>query len=85
MYVIDADRLRAERQRAGMSREVLAVLAGVSRETVHRLETGSRVDPALSTVAGLARALNLTVPDLVREQDDAVVLGVVLARPATPS
>jgi transcriptional regulator with XRE-family HTH domain len=63
----DAERLRSERQRCGLSGPALAQRAGLSRAAVFRLESGSRPDPCVSTVAGLARALGLPLDALVKE------------------
>lgn len=54
-------RLRAERQ---MSQAGLAKASGVSREYIARLELG-RQDPTLGTMQKLAKALKVTVGELV--------------------
>ena len=53
--------LRADR---GMTQEALAHKSGVSRQYIARLEIG-RHDPSLSTLAKLAKALRVTVGELV--------------------
>jgi XRE family transcriptional regulator, aerobic/anaerobic benzoate catabolism transcriptional regulator len=53
-------RLREER---GLSREVLAVNAGLSTGALSRLELG-RSDPAWSTICAAADALGLTIVEL---------------------
>ncbi len=53
--------LRAAR---GLTQEALAKKVGVSREYVARLETGHH-DPPLSTLTKLAKALKVTVAELV--------------------
>ncbi|MBM7864890.1 XRE family transcriptional regulator [Lentzea nigeriaca] len=52
--------LRQWRQRAGLSQEALAQLAGVGIRTVRGLEIGERTDPRMGTVRSLADALELT-------------------------
>ncbi|GGU24362.1 XRE family transcriptional regulator [Lentzea flava] len=52
--------LRQWRQRAGLSQEALAQLAGVGIRTVRGLEIGERTDPRMGTVRSLADALKLT-------------------------
>ena len=54
-------RLRAVR---GWSQEELAKKAGLARAYIARLEIG-RHDPSLSTVVKLAKALKVTVGELV--------------------
>ena len=56
--------VRAARQRSGVSQVRLAAAAGMHRTEVSLLERGER-DPRLSTVARLARALELTPAALV--------------------
>lgn len=52
--------LRGARRAAGLRQDELAARAGVSRMTVQKLEAG-RIDPRLSTVAVVLRALGLDV------------------------
>ena len=54
-------RLRAERQ---MSQADVAKRSGVSREYIARLEVGQQ-DPTLGTMQKLAKALKVTVGELV--------------------
>ena len=53
---LDPRTLRTARRRAGLSRERLAALAGVSSSTIYRLET-ARVGPHRVTALALAAAL----------------------------
>jgi transcriptional regulator with XRE-family HTH domain len=57
-------RLKELRQARGMTQETLARKAGVSRAYLARLEMG-RHDPPLSRLRKLAKALSVTVADLV--------------------
>jgi transcriptional regulator with XRE-family HTH domain len=50
---------------AGMSQQSLAVAAGLSVSLVSQIERGSRSDPRISTTAALARALGVTLDELV--------------------
>ncbi|MEU3710938.1 helix-turn-helix domain-containing protein [Streptomyces catenulae] len=54
--------LRRLRSRTGLTQEELAERSGVSVRTIRGLETGSRVNPRMTTVQELARALPLA-PD----------------------
>jgi transcriptional regulator with XRE-family HTH domain len=55
--------VRELREARGLSREVLAVDAGLSTGTLARLELG-KSDPPWSTVRAVAVALELTVSEL---------------------
>jgi transcriptional regulator with XRE-family HTH domain len=57
-------RLKALRERRGLTQEALAAKAGVARAYVARLEIG-RHDPSLSRLQVLARALGMKVSKLV--------------------
>jgi transcriptional regulator with XRE-family HTH domain len=46
-------------------------VAGLSISVVTQLEQGLKGDPRLSTAAALARALGVTVDDLLAGQDEA--------------
>jgi transcriptional regulator with XRE-family HTH domain len=55
-----ADRLRSLREAAGLSQYRLAQLAGVTKQTVSRLELGT-VQPSWESVQALARGLGVDV------------------------
>ncbi len=63
------ERLRAERDRQGLSQAELARRAGVSQSNIARLEDGSR-SCTVSTLAKLAGGLKLGLGDLVAEVVD---------------
>lgn len=78
--------LRDARRAAGLQQEELARRAGVSRMTVQRLEAGT-IDPRVSTVLVLARALGLElllVPAALRTEVEGFVQsgGRVLGQPS---
>jgi transcriptional regulator with XRE-family HTH domain len=58
-------RLRAWRRRRGESLRILARKSGVHYTTIIRIEQG-KVSPSLDTLEKLAKALNITVTDLLR-------------------
>ncbi len=62
-------RLRAERS---LTQEQLAVKAGLARVYLTKLESGQH-DPSLSTLVRLARALRVSVTDLLGEAMNATV------------
>ena len=59
-----AARLRALRERAGMSQEQLAVRAEVSVATVRKIETVAVVEPGYFTILAMLRALGVTNEEL---------------------
>jgi transcriptional regulator with XRE-family HTH domain len=57
-------RLKKIRQAKKISQAALATRAGFTREYVNKIEAG-RYDPPLSTLNSLARALKVTVSELL--------------------
>ncbi|MCC9705576.1 helix-turn-helix domain-containing protein [Streptomyces sp. MNU76] len=51
--------------RGGRSMAEIAAGAGISAETLRKIETGRAPTPAFFTIAALARALGLSMDDLV--------------------
>lgn len=51
--------LRQAREKAGLTQDGLADLAGVPQSVISRLESGVSVDPAFRTVVKLANALHV--------------------------
>lgn len=60
--------LQRRRQAVGITQEELAFRAEVDRTFVSRLERGIR-QPTITTLIGLATALNVSAADLVRETE----------------
>jgi DNA-binding XRE family transcriptional regulator len=58
-------RLRASRQEAGLTQAELARKARTSRIYLSFLETGRRASPSLGVLRRLARALGVTLAELV--------------------
>jgi transcriptional regulator with XRE-family HTH domain len=63
------DRVRARRQKLGLSQEALALRADIHRTYVASLESGQR-NPSLDLMARLARALEVDLGTLVRGLQD---------------
>jgi transcriptional regulator with XRE-family HTH domain len=64
VFVRFGERLREVRQRAGVSQEKLADLAGLHRTYVSSVERGKR-NISLQNIERLAIALGVTMPDLM--------------------
>ena len=60
--------IRNLRKRRFLTLEQLALKSGVSRVSITRYENGKR-EPKVSDAIKIARALNCTVEDLVRDED----------------
>lgn len=71
--VIDHERVRALRQQRVYGQTELARLAGVTRETVAKIESGDRQRVYPSTVRKLAEALGVEPVHLIRSGDHASV------------
>ncbi len=61
-----AKAIRGLRQRSGLSQRQLAMRMGVPRTYVSKIEN-EKATPTLSSLERLARALEVSVPDLLRE------------------
>jgi transcriptional regulator with XRE-family HTH domain len=54
-------RIRALRDKRGLTREALAEKTGVSAVYIKKLEAGERTSPSLPALAAIARALGATL------------------------
>ncbi len=61
-----ADNIKKHRQKLGLTQEALARKAEISYNTVIKLECGGILDPRMETLVKLAKALEVTLDDLVR-------------------
>ncbi len=57
--------LRKIREKKGLTQVQLAEKAEISQEYVARLETGSKLNPSLAVAVRLAKALGVSIADLV--------------------
>lgn len=65
-FVFSPEKLRAERERVGMSRELLAITIGMSASGISLYEAGHRTPPR-PVLLRLAGALGCSPRDLVDE------------------
>jgi transcriptional regulator with XRE-family HTH domain len=69
LSVFDPQKLRTAREAKGLNPSQLAIQAGLARNVVHRLEDGSRGESVrTTTLAALARVLDVTVDDLLSDE-----------------
>ena len=61
-----AKRIRELRNKKGLSQEKLARLADVSFTTIVKIESGDSKHPTIQTMAGIARALDISLDELVK-------------------
>jgi transcriptional regulator with XRE-family HTH domain len=59
-------RIKAERQRAGLTQQELATKVGISRIYIAKLEAGDRTSPSLPVLEQIAKALGVTLVDLLK-------------------
>jgi len=62
-----AKRIRELRIKKGLSQEKLARLADVALNTVVKIEAGESKHPTIQTMAGIAKALDISLDDLAKE------------------
>ena len=58
--------IRKLREKGGLSQEKLARLADVANNTIIKIESGENQNPTLETLQKIARALDITIDDLVK-------------------
>lgn len=61
--------IAAKRHDAGMTRAALASKAGLSPNTLMKIEQGQTVDPGVLKVAAVCRALAISLDELIRSSD----------------
>mgnify|MGYP001600593859 len=57
--------LRKLRETKGLSQEKLARLADVANNTIIKIEAGKNQNPTLDTLRKVAKALNVSIDDLI--------------------
>ena len=60
-----SDNIRKERKKAGLSQDKLARKADVAYNTVVKIESGENKNPTIETLRGIAKALDVSVDDLI--------------------
>jgi len=62
-----SEKIRNIRKRRGVSQERLARLADISNNTLVKIEMGIAKEPTITTVKKIAKVLNVSIDELVRE------------------
>ena len=62
-----AENIKRYRGLRGMSQEQLARAAGVTYSALSKIEAGYSQDPRVKTLQKIARALEVTIDDLMKE------------------
>lgn len=65
-----AHNLRILRKKKGLSQEKLARLADISLNTLTKIESGFAKKPTIQTVVKLAKALNISLDELVKNMQE---------------
>ena len=63
-----SERIRKLHIKRGLSQEKLARLADVSYNTIVKIESGQSKHPTIQTVAGIAKALDVGLDELVGKE-----------------
>jgi len=60
-----ANNLKKLREKRGLSQDRLAKLADVANNTIIKIEQGENINPTLETLKKVAKALEVSVDDLI--------------------
>jgi len=61
-----ADNVRKARKKAGLSQDKLAREADVAYNTVVKIESGENKNPTIETLGSIAKALDVSVDELIK-------------------
>jgi len=65
--MVESIRIKRLREKLGLSQEKLARLADVSNNTIINIEAGKQQNPTIETISKIAKALNVSVNDLIQK------------------
>ncbi len=63
------EKLRYIRTKKGLTQKSLALLTGLSQPYINELEKGRKLNPSYEVLVKLARALDVSINDLVGERE----------------
>lgn len=61
-----ADNIKKYRNKLGVSQDRLSKLADVTYNTIIKIESGANTNPTIETLAKIAKALGVSVDDLIK-------------------
>lgn len=64
--MVQSIKIKKLREKLGLSQEKLARLADVSNNTIINIESGKQQNPTIETVKKIAKALNVSIEELVK-------------------
>lgn len=64
--MIESSKIKRIREKLGLSQEKLARLADVSNNTIINIEAGKQQNPTVDTINKIAKALNVSIEDLIK-------------------
>lgn len=65
--MVQSIKIKKLREKLGISQEKLARLADVSNNTIINIESGKQTNPTISTIKKIAKALDVSVDELLRK------------------
>jgi len=62
-----SDNIKKYRNKVGISQDRLSKLADVTYNTIIKIESGANINPTIDTLTKIAKALNVSVDDLIKK------------------
>jgi len=62
-----SDNIKKYRNKADISQDRLSKLADVTYNTIIKIESGANINPTIDTLTKIAKALNVSVDDLIKK------------------
>ncbi len=62
-----SDNIKKYRNKASISQDRLSKLADVTYNTIIKIESGANINPTIDTLTKIAKALNVSVDDLIKK------------------
>ena len=62
-----SDNIKKYRNKLGISQDRLSKLADVTYNTIIKIESGANINPTIDTLTKIAKALNVSVDDLIKK------------------
>jgi len=62
-----SDNIKKYRNKAGISQDRMSKLADVTYNTIIKIESGANINPTIDALTKIAKALNVSVDDLIKK------------------